>query len=84
MGHSSMIARQTREKAPKRIMARVHEGQTGSSRRVTATANKLARIIYRLLKYGQDYVRQGMEEYEKKLSRAQAPELEKSRHLSRI
>ena len=26
----------------------------------TATAHKLARLIYRLLKYGEDYVAQGM------------------------
>jgi transposase len=29
-----------------------------------ATAHKLARLVYRLLKYGEDYVAQGMAEYE--------------------
>ena len=29
-------------------------------------AHKLARIVYRLLKHGEAYVRQGMAEYEKK------------------
>lgn|SRR5262245_10124855 len=42
------------------------KGKLGPAAAVTATAHKLARIIYRLLKYGENYVRQGMEEYEKK------------------
>jgi transposase len=29
----------------------------------TATAPKRARLVYRMLKYGRDYVRQGMDEY---------------------
>jgi transposase len=38
----------------------------GAASAITATAHKLARIIYRLLKHGELYVRQGMEDYEKK------------------
>jgi len=38
----------------------------GAISAVTATAHKLARIIYRLLKHGELYVRQGMEDYERK------------------
>jgi len=38
----------------------------GAASAITATAHKLARIVYRLLKYGELYVRQGMEDYEKK------------------
>jgi transposase len=34
---------------------------------VKATAHKLACLVYRMLKYGQDYVAQSMEEYEAKL-----------------
>jgi transposase len=34
---------------------------------VKATAHKLACLIYRMLKYGQDYVTQSMEEYEAKM-----------------
>jgi hypothetical protein len=34
---------------------------------VKATAHKLACLIYRMLKYGQDYVVQSMEEYEGKI-----------------
>jgi transposase len=38
----------------------------GAASAITATAHKLARLIYRLLKYGELYVRQGLEEYEHK------------------
>jgi len=36
----------------------------GAPKAITATAHKLARLTYRLLKYGEDYVAQGMAEYE--------------------
>jgi transposase len=42
------------------------KAKLGAAEAVTATAHKLARIIYRLLKHGEAYVRQGIEEYEKK------------------
>lgn len=38
----------------------------GAPQAITATAHKLARIIYRLLKYGEAYVQQGLEEYEQR------------------
>jgi transposase len=41
-------------------------GRLGAASAITATAHKLARIIYRLLKYGEHYVQQGLEAYEKK------------------
>jgi len=34
---------------------------------VTATAYKLACLVYRMLKYGREYVKQTMDEYEKKI-----------------
>ena len=34
---------------------------------VKATAHKLACLVYRMLKYGQEYVTQSMEEYEAKI-----------------
>jgi len=43
----------------RRILAR-----SGPSKAVTATAHKLARIIYRLLRYGEAYVAQGESAYE--------------------
>jgi len=36
----------------------------GTPKAVVATAHKLARLVYRLLKHGEAYVAQGMEEYE--------------------
>jgi hypothetical protein len=41
-------------------------GRLGAASAVTATAHKLARLIYRLLKHGEQYVRQGLEIYEQK------------------
>jgi transposase len=42
------------------------KAKLGGAEGVTATAHKLARILYRMLTHGDQYVRQGMEEYEKK------------------
>jgi transposase len=42
------------------------KARLGAASAITATAHKLARIIYRLLKHGELYVRQGMEAYESK------------------
>jgi transposase len=42
------------------------KARLGAAEAVTATAHKLARIVYRLLKHGEAYVRQGIEDYEKK------------------
>ena len=36
----------------------------GAPKAITATAHKLARLVYSLLKHGSAYVQQGMEEYE--------------------
>src|SRR6185369_15639625 len=46
----------------KRIKSRI-----GGRGAITATAHKLACLVYRMLKYGKDYVKQSMEEYERKL-----------------
>lgn len=42
------------------------KARLGDAEAVTATAHKLARIIYRLIKHGEAYVRQGIEDYERK------------------
>ncbi len=42
------------------------KGRLGPASAITATAHKLARLIYRLLKHGDAYVRQGIEVYEQK------------------
>ena len=36
----------------------------GPAKAITATAHKLAILIYRMLKYGMDYVEQGQKAYE--------------------
>jgi transposase len=45
----------------RRLKARV-----GAPKAITATAHKLARLVYSLLKHGTAYVAQGMEEYERR------------------
>jgi len=40
------------------------QGRAGGATAVTATARKIAERVYRLLKYGQEYVRQSEEAYE--------------------
>jgi len=40
------------------------KGRLGPAKAITATAHKLAILIYRMLKYGMDYVDQGQERYE--------------------
>jgi transposase len=46
----------------RRIKSRI-----GGKGAITATAHKLACLVYRMLKYGKEYVKQSMEEYERKL-----------------
>ena len=36
----------------------------GTAQAITATAHKLARLVYTLLKHGTEYVQQGLQEYE--------------------
>jgi transposase len=45
----------------RRMVARL-----GPAEGITAVAHKLARLLYSLIKYGHEYIRTGMEEYEKK------------------
>jgi transposase len=39
------------------------KARLGAPKAITATAHKLARLIYTMLTYGTAYVRRGMEEY---------------------
>ena len=41
------------------------KSRIGTPKAITATAHKLARLIYALLKHGQEYVQAGQETYEK-------------------
>jgi transposase len=62
------MAASTLERSPSALggFHRRMKARLGAAEAVTATAHKLARIIYRLIKHGEAYVRQGMEDYEAK------------------
>ena len=42
------------------------KGRLGSPKAITALAHKLAKLIYMMLKYGTEFVEEGVEEYERK------------------
>jgi transposase len=42
------------------------KAKLGAAEAVTATAHKLARLIYRLIKHGEAYLQEGLEKYEQK------------------
>jgi len=54
------------------------KARLGAAEAVTATAHKLARILYRLIKHGEAYVRQGMEDYERQFQLRKLTTLRKS------
>jgi len=54
------------------------KAKLGAAEGVTATAHKLARLIYRMLKHGEEYVQQGLEAYEKKYHERRLAGLKKS------
>ncbi len=54
------------------------KAKLGGAEAVTATAHKLARIVYRLIKHGDAYVRQGTEDYERKFRERKLAALRKS------
>jgi transposase len=54
------------------------KAKLGAAEAVTATAHKLARLIYRLIKHGEAYVRQGMDDYERKFHEGKLNRLKKT------
>ncbi len=58
--------------------ARRMKARLGAAEGITATAHKLARIVYRLIKHGEAYVRQGLEDYEKKFKDRKLNALQKT------
>jgi transposase len=58
--------------------ARRMKARIGAAEGITATAHKLARIIYRMIKHGEAYVRQGLEDYEKKYAARKLTALQKT------
>ena len=49
----------------------------GAPKAITAMAHKLASLVYRMLKYGQEYVDKGMEHYEERNRLQQFEQLKK-------
>jgi transposase len=74
------IAATSLERSPSALGAyyRRMKAKLGAAEGVTATAHKLARILYRLLKYGEAYVQQGQQEYEKKYQARRIKNLQKT------
>lgn len=50
----------------------------GAPKAITATAHKIAKIVYRLLKFGEDYVEKGQNYYEEKYKQRLIKGMEKS------
>jgi len=74
------MAAVTLERSPSALggFYRRMKARLGAAEAITATAHKLARIIYRLLKHGEAYVRQGMEDYERKFRERKLHALKKT------
>ena len=60
-----------RTQSPLGLFYRRIKSRIGGKGAITATAHKLACLVYRMLKYGREYVRQSMEEYETKVRQQQ-------------
>ncbi len=56
-----------RTMSPLGLFYRRIKSRLGGKGAVTATAHKLAGLVYRMLKYGTEYVRRSTEEYEQKI-----------------
>jgi transposase len=54
-------------KSPLAMFYRRIKSRIGGKGAITATAHKLACLVYRMLKYGKEYVKQSMEDYERKI-----------------
>jgi phosphohistidine phosphatase SixA len=54
------------------------KARLGAAEAVAASAHKLARLIYRLIKHGEAHVRQGMDDYERKFHERKLKQLKKS------
>jgi len=53
------------------------QSRLGAPKAITAMAHKLARLVYRMLKYGQRYVDKGLKHYEERFQRQRKLWLEK-------
>jgi transposase len=57
----------SRMKIPLAMFYHRIKGRLGGKAAITATAHKMALLVYRLLKHGVEYVRQSLEEYQAKM-----------------
>lgn len=66
--HALRVAAQSLHKSKTALGAYYRRMRTrlGAPKAITATAHKLARIIYRILKYGEEYVENGQDYYEQR------------------
>jgi len=62
MGASMLLRSQTYLGAPYRRL----RSKLGALKAITTMAHRLARLVYRMLKYGQQYVDKGAEYYEQR------------------
>ena len=74
------LAATTLERSPTALGSyyRRMKAKLGAAEGITATAHKLARILYRLLRHGEAYVRQGLVDYEKKHHERKLKSLQKT------
>jgi hypothetical protein len=70
-----------RTRSPLALFYRRIKGRLGGKGAITATAHKLACLVYRMLKYGREYVRQSLAEYEQKLRAQQERSLRRKAAL---
>jgi len=56
------------------------KARLGTPKAITATAHKIARLVYRLLRFGEDYIQVGEEEYERRHRARTVRSLERRAH----
>jgi transposase len=66
-----------RTQSPLALFYRRIKSRIGAKGAITATAHKLACLVYRMLKYGTEYVKQSMEEYEGNVRRQMEQNLQR-------
>jgi transposase len=70
-----------RTQSPLASFYRRIKSRIGGKGAITATAHKLACLVYRMLKYGREYVKQSMDEYEKRIREQQERSLRRKAGL---
>jgi hypothetical protein len=70
-----------RTQSPLALFYRRIKSRIGGKGAITATAHKLACLVYRMLKYGREYVKQSMEAYEQRIREQQERSLRRKARL---